>query len=128
MLRDFKAFLLKNNVLALAIAVVIGAAVGKVVTALVQDIIMPIVGAAIPGGQWRTATVDVGPVRFLVGVLLGNVVDFIIIAFVVWRLSVAFMKPDPTAATRPCPYCKQSIDAAATRCPNCTSQLQPAAA
>ena len=128
MLRDFKAFLLKNNVLALAIAVVIGAAVGKVVTALVQDIIMPIVGAAIPGGQWRMATVDVGPVRFLVGDLLGNVVDFIIIAFVVWRLSLALIKPDPAAPTRPCPYCKQSIDAAATRCPNCTSQLQPAAA
>ena len=126
MLRDFRAFLLKNNVLALAIAVVIGAAVGKVVTALVQDIIMPIVGAAIPGGQWRTATLDVGPMRFLVGDLFGNVVDFIIIAFVVWRLSLALIKPDPAAPTRPCPYCKQSIDASATRCPQCTSQLQPA--
>ena len=127
MLRDFKAFLLKENILALAIAVVIGAAVTKLVTALVTDLIMPIVAAATPAGNWRTATVDVGRVRFLVGDFLGAVLDFIIIAFVIWRLSRTFIKPDPKAPTRPCPYCKQSIDVAASRCPHCTSQLGAAA-
>ena len=64
MWQDFKAFLIKQNVLALAIAVIVGVALNAVVTALVDNIIMPIVGAATPGGAWRTATWDVGPVRF----------------------------------------------------------------
>ena len=130
MLRDFKAFLLKENVFALAIAVVIGAAVGKVVTALVNDLIMPIIGAFAPAGAWRSMTVDVGPVRFLVGDFLSAVVDFVIIAFVVWRLSKALIRPDPKSPTRSCPYCRMSVDVAATRCPHCTSQIEgtPAAA
>ena len=86
MLRDFRAFLLKENILALAIAVVIGAAVTRLVTALVTDLIMPVVGAVTPMGEWRNMTVDVGPVRFLVGDFLGAIVDFVIIA---WAIFVA---------------------------------------
>ncbi|HVE77245.1 MAG TPA: MscL family protein [Gemmatimonadaceae bacterium] len=123
MWRDFKAFLIKDNVLALAIAVVIGAAIGKVVTALVDDFIMPIVGAAVPGGDWRAATFGVGRVQFLVGHFLGTLLDFLIIGFVVWRLSRVFIRPSPTAPTKPCPFCRAAIDAAATRCAHCTSQL-----
>jgi large conductance mechanosensitive channel len=127
MFRDFKAFLLKENVLALAIAVVIGTATTQLVNAVVADIIMPIVAAATPQGtNWRELTAGVGRVRFLVGHLLGALLDFLIIAFVVWRLSRALIKPKPTAATKQCPYCRQTIDAAATRCAHCTSQLAAA--
>jgi large conductance mechanosensitive channel len=126
MWREFKAFLLKENVLSLAIAVVIGAALGRVVTALVDDFIMPIVGAATPAGDWRAWKVQAGPVAFGVGHFIGTLIDFLIIGFVVWRISKAFIKPPPAAAapvTQPCPYCRMTIDAAATRCPHCTSEL-----
>lgn len=126
MWRDFKAFLLKENVLALAIAVILGAALGKVVTALVDDFIMPVVGAVTPGGAWREWGVQAGPVRFLVGDFLGHLLNFLIVGFVVWRISRAFMKPAPDSPTRPCPYCKQGIDTTATRCAYCTSQLSAA--
>jgi large conductance mechanosensitive channel len=124
MFSDFRAFLLKENVLALAIAVVIGSATAQLVNAVVADLIMPIVAAATPGStDWRALTANVGPVRFLVGHLLGALLDFIIIAFVVWRISRALIRPKPSASTKPCPYCRQNIDAAATRCAHCTSQL-----
>ena len=130
MWREFKAFILKENVLALAIAVVIGAAMGKVVTAVVDDFIMPIVGAVAPAGAWQKMTVDVGPIRFLVGDFLSALVNFLIIGFVVWRISKAFIKPAPAAAgpaTKECPYCRMSMDSLASRCPHCTSELSGAA-
>ena len=126
MWREFKAFILKENVLALAIAVVIGGALGKVVTGVVDDFIMPIVGAVAPAGEWQKMTVDVGPVRFLVGDFLGALVNFLIIAFVVWRISKAFIRPAAAPAgptVKPCPYCTMAIDPAATRCPHCTSEI-----
>ena len=129
MLGEFRAFLIKQNVLALAIAVVLGGALGALVTSLVENFIMPIVGAAIPGGEWRTATANLGPIKFGVGAFLGALVDFLIIGFVVWRISKAFIKPEPTAAApsvKNCPFCTMSIGAAATRCPHCTSALSPA--
>ena len=129
MWREFKQFLVKENVMALAIAVVLGAALGKLVTALVNDFIMPIVGAVVPGGNWRAATLDVGPVRFLIGDFIGVLIDFIIIAFVVWRISKAFSRPAPASekATRECPQCRSTIDARATRCAHCTATLERAA-
>jgi large conductance mechanosensitive channel len=128
MWREFKQFLVKENVLALAIAVVLGAAMGKLVTAVVNDFIMPIVSAVVPAGDWRQATLDVGRVRFLVGDFLGNLVDFIIIAFVVWRISKAFIRPAAEKpATRECPHCRSTIDARATRCAHCTATLERAA-
>lgn len=130
MWREFKQFLVKENVIALAIAVVIGAALGKLVTALVNDLVMPIVAAVTPAGDWRAYTLDIGPVKFLVGDFIGALIDFIIIAFVVWRISKALIKPAPAGekpATRECPYCRNSIDARATRCPHCTATLERAA-
>lgn len=130
MWREFKLFLVKENVLALAIAVVLGAAIGKLVTALVNDFIMPIVAVVVPAGDWRAATLDIGPVSFLIGDFIGALIDFIIIAFVVWRISKAFIRPAPPAekpATRECPYCRSAIDARATRCPHCTATLERAA-
>jgi large conductance mechanosensitive channel len=130
MWREFKQFLVKENVLALAIAVVLGAALGKLVTALVNDFIMPIVAVVTPAGDWRAATLDIGPVRFLIGDFIGVLIDFIIIAFVIWRISKAFVRPAPAGekpATRECPYCRSAIDARATRCPHCTAALERAA-
>ena len=127
MWREFKAFIMRENVLALAIAVVLGTALGKVVTAVVEDFIMPIVSAVIPSGAWQTATVDIGSVRFKVGDFMSVLLNFVIIGFVVWRVSKAFIPKTPTPAgpiTKPCPYCKMAIDPQALRCPHCTSQLE----
>ncbi|HUQ99139.1 MAG TPA: MscL family protein [Gemmatimonadaceae bacterium] len=123
MFGDFKAFLLKQNVIALAIAVVIGAALNTLVQSLVADFIMPIIGAAAPGGDWQKATWDVGPVKFGIGHFLAALINFVIIAFIAWRISRAFARPSDSAPTKNCPYCRMSMDATATRCPSCTSQL-----
>jgi large conductance mechanosensitive channel len=124
MIRDFRDFIVKQNFLALALAVVLGGAVGKVVQAVVDDFIMPIVAAGTPGGEWKTATLDVGAVKFGVGDFAAVLLNFIIVAFVVWRIAKLFEKPAaPAAPARTCQFCKMEIDAAATRCPHCTSQL-----
>ena len=128
MWREFKAFLLTANVLSLALAVVIGAALAKVVSALVADIIMPIVGFAVPGGAWREWVWQVGSVKFALGDFLGVLIDFLIIGFVVWRISKAFIKKAEEKPVRSCQFCRMPIDAAATRCPHCTSQLGLASA
>ncbi len=121
---EFKAFLIKQNALALALAVVIGTALNVLVKAIVDDFIMPIVTVFAPAGAWRTMKWDVGPFHFGVGDFVSALVNFIIIAFVAWRLSKAFIAPEaPKPATKVCPYCRMSIDAAATRCSHCTSEL-----
>ncbi|HJQ54570.1 MAG TPA: MscL family protein [Gemmatimonadaceae bacterium] len=124
MLSEFQEFLLKQNVVALAIAVVVGTALNALVKAVVDDFIMPIIVAIGPGGEWQKATWSVGTVKFGVGDFLSAVINFIIIGFVAWRISKIFIKP---AAEAPkCRYCKMEIDAAASRCPHCTSQLAAA--
>jgi large conductance mechanosensitive channel len=125
MWKEFKSFLVKENVLALAIAVVVGAALNQLVTALVQDFIMPIVAVTTPDpAGWQTA-VTRGPIPFKVGDFGSALLNFLIVGFVAWRISKAFIRPAPTAApaTKSCPYCRMIIDVAATRCPHCTSQL-----
>jgi len=123
MLKEFKDFLLKQNVLALAIAVVVGTALNTLVKALVDDFIMPIIAAFGPGGEWQTATWNVGSVKFGIGDFIAAVINFLIIGFVAWRISKIFIKPESEAPQKNCPYCRMSIDAAAIRCPHCTSQL-----
>lgn len=124
MWRDFKTFLMKENFIALALAVVLGAAVNKVVQAIVDDFIMPIVGAITPGGEWQKATWNVGSMKFGVGDFLSVLINFIIIALVVWRIAKMFEKPKaPDAPKRTCQFCRMEVDPAATRCPHCTSQL-----
>jgi large conductance mechanosensitive channel len=126
MWKEFKAFLLKENVLALAIAVVVGTALNKLVTAVVDDFIMPIVAMATPDPKtWQTA-VTPGPIAFKIGDFAGALLNFVIIGFVAWRISKAFMRPAPAAAapaTKQCPRCRMIIDAAATRCAHCTSDV-----
>jgi large conductance mechanosensitive channel len=126
MWKEFKTFLVKENVLALAIAVVVGGALNKLVTALVDDFIMPLVAAATPDpAGWQTA-VTPGPIPFKIGDFGSALLNFVIIGFVAWRISKVFIRPAPAAAapaTKNCPFCKMSLDAAATRCAHCTSQL-----
>ena len=121
MLKDFHGFLLKQNVIALAIAVVIGTALNTLVKALVDDFIMPIIAVLGPDSDWKTATWDVGPFQFGVGDFLAALLNFIIICFVAWRLSKMFMAPE--VPTTPCQFCRMAMDPAASRCPHCTSEV-----
>jgi large conductance mechanosensitive channel len=127
--REFKEFLTKSNMLALAVAVVIGGAVGKVVDGFVKDLIMPLVGVIDTSGDWRGLVLDLGRVKFAYGRLLGVVVDFLIVAAIVFFVMKAFIKsapPPPPPPTKTCPACKEGIHPEATRCKFCTSE-QPAA-
>jgi len=92
--QEFMDFLMKYQVIGLAVAFIIGAAATKMVTATVNDIIMPIIGALIPGGDWRTTVVQAGPIKLLVGDFVGAIIDFIIIALVVFLVVKYMMKGD----------------------------------
>lgn len=95
MLGEFKSFLMKHGVIGLAVAVVIGGAVGKVVTSLVSELIMPIIGAVTPTGNWREATLNVGNIKFGIGPFAGAFIDFIIIAAVVFIIVKLLIKEAP---------------------------------
>lgn len=128
-LREFREFAFKGNVVDLAVGVVIGTAFGKIVNAIVTDLFMPVVGAILPEGSWRTFTVT--PLKIAVGDLLGAIVDFLCVAAVLFfvvvkvnsRLKVAPAKP----ATQTCPECLEAVPLAAKRCRACTSPLPGAA-
>ena len=133
MLNGFREFLLKTNALALAVGVIIGAAVGKVVSSLVADILMPFVSLLIPGGEWRSARYILNTKTGAdgkeiinavnIGTFIGNVVDFIIIAFCIYMITKAFLKEAPAAPTKSCPKCIETIPIAATKCRYCTADL-----
>jgi large conductance mechanosensitive channel len=89
---EFMEFLNKYGVICLAIAFIIGGAAGRLVSALVADLLMPIIAVIIPGGEWRTTTFNVGPVKFLLGDFFGALIDFLIIALVVFILSKQLSK------------------------------------
>ncbi|HKD42771.1 MAG TPA: large conductance mechanosensitive channel protein MscL [Myxococcaceae bacterium] len=121
---EFKAFLLKQNALALAIGVVIGAAVGKVVSGIVDDLIMPIVGTLLPGGEWRNAQFTLsGTNAIKYGDMLGRLIDFSIVALVIFFIVKLFVKEALAAPTKTCPQCQETIPAAATRCRACTQPV-----
>ncbi|MFY9800426.1 MAG: large conductance mechanosensitive channel protein MscL [Methanoregula sp.] len=96
LIQEFMEFLMKYQVIGLAVAFIIGAAATKMVTACVADIIMPVIAVLIPGGDWRTQVLQVGPVKFLVGDFIGAIIDFIIIALVVFLIVKFMMKEDAT--------------------------------
>jgi large conductance mechanosensitive channel len=136
MLKEFKEFLLKTNALALAVGVIIGGAVGKVVSSLVADILMPLISLAIPGGAWREAKIVLasrtdaaGKVvenAMTLGAFVGAVVDFIIIAFVVFIITKALLKPAPAPPgppTKTCPDCLETVPQAAKKCRACGSAV-----
>ena len=132
-MKGFKEFLLKNQVLALAIAVIMGGAIGKVVSSLVADILMPLISPLIPGGEWRTAKLvlsrAVGPDGKEVvnainyGSFIGTIVDFAVIAFCIYLITRALIKEAPPPPTKNCPQCTESIPLEAKRCKFCTSQV-----
>jgi large conductance mechanosensitive channel len=93
-IEEFIEFLKNYQVIGLAVAVIIGAAAGKMVTAMVNDIIMPIIAVVIPGGDWKTSVLQVGPAKFLVGDFVGAVIDFIVIALVIYLVVKFIMKGD----------------------------------
>jgi large conductance mechanosensitive channel len=94
LVKEFMDFLMKYQVIGLAVAFIIGAAATKMVTATVADIIMPIIAVIIPGGEWRTSVLQLGPVKLLVGDFVGAIIDFIIIALVVFIVVKFMMKED----------------------------------
>ena len=121
---EFKEFLLKQNALALAVGVIIGAAIGKVVSGLVEDLIMPVIGVVLPGGDWRNAQfVLSGSNTIKYGDFVGRIIDFVIVAAVVFFIVKALVKAPPPPATKDCPECLETIPAAARRCRACGTAL-----
>jgi len=132
-LSGFRTFILRGNVVDLAIGIIIGAAFGAVVTGLVTDIITPLIPA--PGGSLATwaPVVSYTGKPLLIGAFLNTLLSFLIVALVIYYFVVlpmnallARFKPKEVElppTTRDCPYCIKTIDLRATRCPNCTSKL-----
>ena len=132
MLKEFKTFVLRGNVVDLAVAVVIGAAFGAVVTSLVANVLTPII--AIPGkADFSNLAIDLpGENAILYGAFLNSVISFLLIAIAVFLFVVKPMnilagrrktEPDVESETRQCPECLSSIPAAARRCAFCTAQV-----
>ncbi len=132
LMNEFKAFILRGNVIDLAVAVVVGAAFGAIVTALVKDLITPLIAAI--GGQRDFSGIyfTINNSKFLIGDFINSVVSFLIIATVIFFLVIKpinflmthrkqQVKADPT--TRECPYCISVIPIAATRCAFCTQEV-----
>ena len=128
MLKEFKEFAMRGNVIDLAVGVIIGGAFGKIITSLVTDIIMPIVGLLLNGVDFNGLNVPVGAASINYGLFIQALVDFFIIAFVIFiaiKQINKLKKPIPVAepATKQCPHCCLDIPLKATRCGHCTSQL-----
>lgn len=127
MLKEFKDFAVKGNVIDLAVGVIIGGAFGKIVASLVNDMIMPLIGLLI--GNVDFAELHLGVVNY--GIFINTVIEFLIIAFsifIVIRQLNKFKKKEVVAeaaspTTKLCSYCFTEIHLDATRCPNCTSQI-----
>jgi large conductance mechanosensitive channel len=132
MLKEFKDFVMRGNVLDLAVAVIIGGAFGKIVGSLVNDIIMPLIGVVMGGVSFADLSFNVGEAVVKYGAFIQTVVDFLVIAFVIFMIvrSVNNMKKAPAPAapaaptTKECPKCFSTISIKATRCPNCTSEIK----
>lgn len=151
MWKEFKAFVLRGNVMDLAVGVVIGAAFGSIVKSLVDDVIMPPIGLVTGGADFNNhymllkegakapapyatlaAAKDAGAVTLNYGSFFGSILTFLIVALAIFMLVKAvnklYAKPAPeTPNTKTCPACAMTIPLAATRCPHCTSTLAAAA-
>ena len=142
MFKAFREFIMRGNVLDLAVAVVIGAAFGKIVTSLVSDILMPPLGLALKNVDFSNLFIDLsgrhpatlaqakaaGDATINYGIFLNNVIDFVIVALAIFLVVQAAnkMKRQPATAapnTKDCPFCRTAIPLTAIRCPNCTSTL-----
>ena len=144
MLREFKEFIARGTVVDLAVAVVIGAAFGRIVTSLVEGVLMPPIGLALGKADFSSLFIDLSGQRPLsladaqlrglpviaIGSFLNEVVNFLIIAFVIFLIIKAVNRlraaPPPPPNTKDCPYCLTAIPVGATRCAACTSDLATA--
>jgi large conductance mechanosensitive channel len=143
MLKEFRDFIARGNVIDLAIAVIIGAAFGKLVTSLVEGVIMPPIGLMLGGVDFSNLFIDIsgkGPVSLAdaqlrglpviaYGMFLNDVITFLIIAFVVFLIVKAmnrFKRQEVAELTKECPYCFSAIHVEATKCSACCSQVEAA--
>jgi large conductance mechanosensitive channel len=145
MWKEFREFAMRGNVVDLAVAVIIGAAFGKIVTSLVNDIIMPPLGVVLGRVDFSNLFLNLssqhyaslaeakaaGAATINYGIFINAVIDFIIVAFAIFLLirGINRLKSAPPPAsptTRPCPYCLTVIPLAATKCSACTSEVAPA--
>lgn len=128
MWKDFKEFALRGNVIDLAVGVIIGTAFSRIVNSLVNDILMPVVGIFLGGVDFSSLSVTVGNAVILWGSFVQAIVDFLIVALIVFLTVRALNRskreqPAPAPTTKDCPQCFTSIPIKARRCPNCTSEL-----
>ena len=145
MFKEFKAFAMRGNVLDMAVGIIIGAAFGRIITSFVGDIIMPPLGLIIGKVDFSSLFLNISGTSYPTlaaakaanaatinyGVFLNTVIDFLIVAFVIFLLVRQvnhWSKPAPAATptTKECPYCLTQIPLKATRCPACTSEIRPA--
>ena len=128
----FRAFLLKTNALALAIGVIIGTALGTVVNSLVNDILMPPIGMALGGVDFKQLKIvlraatggdPATEVAIRWGAFVNAIIAFVVIAFVVWQISRSFIKEPPPAEAKTCPFCKEANAVDASRCRACASAI-----
>jgi large conductance mechanosensitive channel len=133
---EFKDFILRGNVLDLAIAVVIGAAFGAVVTALVKDLLTPVVAAVFGEPDFSAISFKINSSKFLIGDFINQVIAFLSVAaavfFVVikpvnYMIARRALAPEPESIDRPCPECLSQIPKAASRCAFCTAPVSPVA-
>jgi large conductance mechanosensitive channel len=145
MLKEFKEFALRGNVLDMAVGIIIGAAFGKIITSLVNDVIMPPIGLILGNVNFNDLFVSLNGTHYATlaaaktasaptinyGMFLNNVLDFTIVAFVMFMMIRWFnrLMPPPVAepTTRECPFCASEIPLKARRCPHCTSEIAAAA-
>ncbi len=133
---EFRAFLLKTNALALALAVIVGNAFGAVVNSMVKDVVMPPLGLLFGRVDFSSlyidlsgrshaslkAAQDAGAATINYGLFLNSGVTFVVVAFVVFLMARALIREPAPTPTKSCPHCTMAVPAAATRCPNCTSE------
>ncbi len=146
MWKEFREFVMRGNVMDMAVGIIVGATFGKIVTSLVNDVVMPPIGLILGHVDFSGLFIDlsgkhydslaaakaVGAPTVNYGIFLNAVIDFLIVAFVIFMLvkQVNRLKKAPAPAppnTKDCPYCKTSIPIGAVRCPNCVSDLKSAA-
>ena len=144
-LKEFREFAMRGNVLDMAIGIIIGTAFGKIITSLVNDILMPPIGVLLGKMDFASLFVSissqhyqrladakaVGAATINYGLFLNTIMDFIVVAFIIFlliRQVNRFKKKEEPAVpvTKDCPYCLSAVPVKATRCPHCTSELKPA--
>jgi large conductance mechanosensitive channel len=129
MLKEFREFAMRGNVIDLAVGVIIGGAFGKIVSSLVGDILMPLIGLLMGGIDFSGQSIQIGEAVVAWGAFVQTIIDFLIIAFVIFLMVRGIgrlqRKPAPAApTTKECPRCTSTISIKATRCPHCTSELK----